>query len=498
MSFAMQFDSGRVFLDPQPMIEAQVAVEVVMLGHCPGRADLNFLFADRTLLQDIENLGYADYLDGLRHGSALFDSLYGLPIAIRSLSQFTRLFPNKAPPVLYQSRLAGQALWLPACVEDFFQQADTTVRKKLWLINVDQRRGQRGFFPSVEDNPLQAQLGSAFCRALAIPGAGILTMPDLERLQVPAQINIPPRLRLAKPTPSFLPCADDVGDDVNDDVQERNAASTNAASTTEGAEAVNFGEMLAPMLQALALRRPDIHLLLSLPYDRELTGEQPQVALHALRAIRALKAGYLHQHLHRVQFLYPHLQNHRYSLMSSVGLIAGRMAEITATSGAWRSVAGSPLPGYYQPLPLLSQTALSALRDDFGIGLLRLRLNQTELDDERLASGVFGDTADHARSGEIARFIGWLRRELEKLGWQMLFSVDVLDPRPQILLQDFFSRLYQLGALRGKTPEQAFSLRRITDSDGATVIFDIAFAPAFPIDTIRVQLKQDTLEISRG
>ncbi|MCB1862388.1 MAG: hypothetical protein KDI47_11780, partial [Gammaproteobacteria bacterium] len=87
------------------------------------------------------------------------------------------------------------------------------------------------------------------------------------------------------------------------------------------------------------------------------------------------------------------------------------------------------------------------------------------------------------RAAEIMRFLGFLRRQLQALGEQLVFNADVNDPRPRLLLEQFFRRLYNQGALRGRVPEEGYRITQSQPQDGA-IQFDIQIAPAFPIDRL--------------
>jgi hypothetical protein len=174
---------------------------------------------------------------------------------------------------------------------------------------------------------------------------------------------------------------------------------------------------------------------------------------------------------------------------------------VSQLRGPWRSAAGRPLPGRSLPYPAVSQQLATALRDTPGVGVLVNRKGHGELDDERLAvptlpSRLLGhltpsrSRAEHLRSGETMRFLGWLRRELQALGEQLVFSVDPRDPRPGMLLGDFLDRLHRLGALRGRLPEQAYRLAQRQEGE-STLVFDIEIAPAYPIDRIRLTFVHD-------
>lgn len=486
----MQFDGGRLSLAPQLTTRRPAALEVVMLGHCAGDADLRYLFDSADVCDEIAALGYARRLDALKAGGAATDPLYRIPVPVRSLAEFQRLFPATGRRMRYRSRIAGARPWLPQAVADFFAAdgGDSAVSKKLWVINVDESKAQDGFLPLSDDSWLQPDNNSAFTRALMIPTAGVLAMPDLERLQIPSQLAGIPKLRLPNPPPGFLPC----DADLDDGVRERR----DSEEMLDFPEPCRLGDILTPMLRTLARHRPDMHLLLAVPFDRQLEGESPRPSEEALADLRMLQDSDLRRDLHRVQLTYPYLVSKDMPAISASALLAGAMAETTARQGAWRSVAGRPLPGAYQPLPIVSLQQCTRLRDEIGIGVLRTRQTRLQLDDERLAGGVFGEMSEASRSGEVARFLGWLHRELERLGRQLLFNVDAADARAMIVLQDFFTHLYQLGALRGRVPEQAFEIREAVSD--ATMIFDIALAPAFPIDRIHLKFSPERLEVRYG
>lgn len=487
----MNFDSGRIQLDPETIVDRRAALEVVMIGHCADAADVNALFTHRSMVNDMEAMGYADYLTALRNSHKPYDPLYNLPIPVGSLTEFLQIFPQTRQATVYRSRLAGQHAWLPVAVEDFFRYSGVQVFKKLWVINVDQQHAQQAFMPEDEDFRLDVKRDNAFIRALSLPAIGLLVLPDLERLQIPAHVEGVPHLRIANPVPEFLPCSTNR----DDGVRERR----NRDEMKQAPQPDDFGQMIRRMLAAISRFRPDVRLLISLPLDRELLGELPQASRAALDDMARLKESQFSPALHRMQVIYPYLRDNHHRLMSASGLLAGKIAETVASKGAWRSVAGTPLAGHYETFPKLSQQQIAGFRNQHAIGALRSRLQKTELDDERLLAGVFDDNSEQARSGEISRFLGWLYRELENLGNQLLFNVDPADPQPLVVLTDFFSRLHQLGALRGKTAEQAFSIKRLlSDNNPSTLIFDIEIAPAFPIDTIHVSLQQDRLEIRRG
>jgi hypothetical protein len=178
-----------------------------------------------------------------------------------------------------------------------------------------------------------------------------------------------------------------------------------------------------------------------------------------------------------------------------VGVIAGRQAAVARRQGVWRSAAGQALVSEAIPYPPCDSELSLRLRERPGVGVLVRRQGRLELEDERLAVPALhpGDWQgaldpgrfDGYRSGEIARFLGWLLRRLRRLGETLVFDLDPRDPRPRLLLEELFGRLHAAGALRGAVPEESF---RILSGErrGNAIAYDIEIAPAFPIDRLRL------------
>jgi hypothetical protein len=508
----------RIELDPRPAATLRPVLDVVMLGHCPGVARWDRLGRDALTLGEIEALGLHAQVRSLSQlatnpgpgptaGDTGLKALYGVPLPIQSLGQFQALFPEAfARPAAYCSALAGDRAWLPLAVQDFFDHDDPLPfgALRLWVIRVDEALGVGGFLPDPEADLIDPDHIGPFERALSIPRAGILALPDLERVLVPANLADLPPVRLPNPQLSFLPCRGeiDAGHQADPDPAE-----PPDLPATPPPEAV-----LPALLRALRRFRPDLHCLLSLPLDPEARGELPQPDRAFLAAVAGLAGldpatGLVAPRpsdaprLHQIQFLYPYLRGADRRLASATGVVAGVQANLSHRLGPWRSAAGRRLPGRARPYPPVGQQEATRLRESPGVGVLVQRQGAWELDDERLAGPVFPPPAHLTRpgapredtdyrSGELARFMGWLRRELTDLGEQVLFDLDPADPRLELLLRRFFTRLYERGALRGALPEQAFNLTRVQAPEGV-VAFDIALAPAFPIDRIRISFAQD-------
>jgi len=502
----------RIALDARPAPARPAPLEVVMLGHCPpeGPARWDRVARDEPMLAEIAALGFTGEVARLRawqRGTSLpapqpglsddeLRALQHLPLPIRSLGHYQTLFPQAfSAPTAQASRLAGNTAWLPWAVQDFFDGNEPGYEetRTLWVLRVPESAGVAGFLPQVRpDLAAPAGLG-AFDRALAVPRAGLLLLPDLERLQVPARLPDVPRLRLPNPEPVFLP----LGSASDDGHRERRLATEMPTADVSP----DLAASLAPIARTLARRRPDLMCLMSVPFAVQAAGELPAPAAPWLAL--AQQAAGLGDALRQVQWLYPYLRGPGRPLVSASGMVAGLQARVAQRFGPWRSAAARALPAGALPWPPASAQQAAAWRAA-GLSVLVQRNGRAMLDDEALPVPVL-PSADLAnmpraqraradwRSAEVQRFMGWLRRELQALGERLLFDVDAQDPRPEQALRHFFTQLHAAGALRGARPEQAFRIQAVAAGDSAesTLAFEIELAPAFPIDLIRISFVHD-------
>lgn len=501
----------RIVVSPRPQQRREPALDVALLGHCPGRVRRERLLSLPGILDDLRSAGLGAQAEALlsgreADGTPLDEALYQCPIPLRASAEFHDIFPDAArAPTRYISLLAGSRAWLPQAVDDFFANGGA----RLWVMRIDESLGQAGFLPGPASQLHDLQTLQGLARLLVIPSLAVIALPDLERLQIPARLPDVPRVRLDNPDPRFLPCtALPETDDHRERRYSRELDDMPAPAALE--------QVLRALLPLLGRQRPDVQLLLTLPlaYSGEI--DSPVLDPQALARLQQLRdaadgSGHLLRH---IQFLFPYLRGPRYALHSPVGLIAGKQAGIAQSHGPWHSIGAQPLLCEGLPYPRLTLASVLALRDQPGIGILRQRSgfsgrSQLSLDDERLmvpalppadyAGTLFNSMVDDSaandmtgpgrlsgfRSAEIMRFMGFLRRQLQALGEQLVFNIDPQDPRPRLLLEQFFRRLYQLGALRGSVAEDAFRIRQSLPQEGA-LQFDIEVAPALPIDRLHL------------
>lgn len=478
--------ASRIALTPRPLQPRNAALEVAMLGHCPGRVRVPRLLAFSVALAEMRSVGFGAAIDQLLAGTgdASLNALYHLPIPLRSSAEFHDIFPDaSAIDSEYVSVLAGRRAWLAQSVDDFFANGG----EKLWVMSIPQAHGQAGFLPAENTALHDVRTLQGIASVAVIPSIGSIALPDLERLQIPAQLPDIPRVRLDNPDPQFLPC----GTNTDDDHRERRYSS----ELITMADPQPLNQILRGILQFIGKHRPDIQCLFTLPlsYSGELDSPalDPQ-SLHWITQIRDADSGHLLRHM---QFLFPYLRGPRFALQSPVGLISGKQSAMAQQHGPWRSIAAQPLISEARPYPRLSIAQTVQLRNNPGLSVLANGHHHVQLDDERIvvpalhpqdyANADDLSRYDGYRSAEIMRLLGYLRRQLNALGDQLIFNLDYRDPRPRLLLERFFRHLQHRGALRGATAEEAFRIEEINTQEGA-MIFEILIAPAFPIDRIQL------------
>ncbi len=483
----MEFLGARIQINPRPIRRTEVALDVGIVGHCPGQVRIERLLALTGILDDMHQAGFSTRVNAIVAGTETL--LYHLPIPLHSTAEFDDIFPEaRQIATHYNSVLAGNKAWLPSAIDDFFANGG----ERLWLVRIPEVDGIRGFLPQYNSPYDNSEDLRGIACLLAIPSMALITLPDLERLQIPAQLPDIPRKRLSNPQPQFLP----IHSVIDDGSRERRNSSE---LPTAGEDPLPLLIILRELLSFSAAQRPDIQYLFTMPIGYSTGLGSPcinKTELTALTNARDNPDAYL---LRQVQLLFPYLRDSDEELRSPVGVIAGAISASSKTRGVWRSIGDRTLISPAQPYPPLDTQQIIALREMPGLGILNQRLGRLALDDERLVvpalhrndyvpgttSGRYSERLNGTRSAEVVRFLGYLQRKLQALGEQLIFNLDPEDPRPQLMLEGFFRNLYRAGALRGTSAEDAFSIQKASALEGV-IAFDIQIAPAYPIDKIVV------------
>ena len=468
--------ASRIELTPRPQRDQAPVLVAGMVGHCPGRIRKERLFALTEAVAAIRSAGFGDRLKGLE---ASDESIFHLPIPLNSSAEFHDIFPDAATTeTRYHSTLAGSHAWLPGCVQDFFANGGL----RLWVVAVPEQPGQEAFLPA-RNTLLHAPSSlQGLATLLVIPELGVITLPDLERLQIPAyRPGIPDPVQEIK-QPGFIPCSTPI----------QSPEASAVPEITDVSEPMTTDDLLRRILPWLGKYRPDIQWLWPLPLAYDPDRQIPMVNRTALASIPDISPGHWLRH---VQFVFPYLTGDQGRPVSPCGVLAGMQSRTAQTEGPWRSIAGRPLVTPGEPFPRQSTPARRTLREIPGISVITRTPRGVMLDDERLAVPALHPEdysrsrlqgfSDAFRSAEVMRFMGYLRRELRQLGQSLVFKTDYRDPTPRLALENFFGELHRRGALRGSLPEEAFRITQVSGPEGEAA-FEVMLAPTLPIDRIRL------------
>jgi hypothetical protein len=471
--------ASRIELTPRPSQNRAPVLVCGMVGHCPGRVRQERLFELTGAVEAIRSAGFRDQLERLKSAD---EAIFHLPIPLSSSAEFHDIFPDAATASTgYRSTLAGATAWLPRCVNDFF----TNGGSRLWVVIVPEDEHQQAFYPSPDTVLHDPATLRGFTSLLVIPEIGLITMPDLERLQIPPELTGLPDQNPDPITPTFMPCSRDIPEQ-----DPMPVPSTHGLPTPWPCE-----HLLAETLPWLSRARPDIQCLWPAPLDYDEQHRMPAASRQALHTIGMLAAKQGGHRLRQIQFVFPYLTDEHGRPTSPCGVLAGAQSAMAGAKGPWHSIAGQPLSTTGDPFPPQSIPAIKALRETPGISVLSRKPRGIMLDDERLVVPALPpedydrarqqERFDAFRSAELMRFLGYLRRQLQLLGENLVFKADPGDPTPRLVLENFLRQLHRQGALRGSLPEDAFTIIPLRAGEGA-LVFEVMLAPALPIDQIRL------------
>jgi hypothetical protein len=389
-------------------------------------------------------------------------SLNDLPLAFGNAASFAAAFP-------------GDDGWLARAVADYFEAGGL----RAWVVRtvIDEAAPLDAFMRA--SSPIAANAPpTGVAVALQIPSAGLLLLPHLEyrcliSAEPPPGAPVPPRVAPGfRPATDFLPSPPPA-----------------PALPPPATAAVDPQDVLARASAMLAAMRPDMLCLFALP----IGADQTQTAAVMVRRADA----YLHgaippgPDLPQVQAFAPLLRDPAGAIASPSGLIAGVLAAAAQSDGVWRSVAGRALPSLSTPLRRIESAALDTLRRS-GITALRFAAGGTMLDDDILGCRD-GFGAAPRRSAGARRLMGWLLRNLQSFGEQLVFENVLDDGRVELALTGLFATLLKRGALNGRQVTDAVTITRRSAGQPNVVAFDIGIAIAVAVETIRLSFIDGTV-----
>jgi hypothetical protein len=401
----------------------------------------------------------------LGYGTADDPSLTGRPLAFASAAAFTAAFP-------------ADDSWLAHAVTDYFNAG----ARRGWVVRIDANPTAPlddflSLAPPITGDLPQSGAGIA----MQVPTAGLLVLPDLEQLCLESALP-PPPVPSSPPGPTaFRPAADFLA-----------PPPLPVRPLPPRTSLIDPFEILT-RISALLTARPDMLCLFALP----IGADQTQSVSRLLQRANA----YLHgtnlqgADLPRLQALAPLLRDATGAIATPSGLVAGFLAATAETDGVWRSIAGRPLPLGATPLRRIESNALDELRA-MGVAPLRFAGTSTTLDDDILALRRSPANAPRRAAG-IRRLMGWLLRNLESFGEQLVFENVLDDGRVELILSNLFDTLLQRGALSGRQLDEAVTITRSNPAPNA-VQFDIGINTAIAVETIALRFLNGSVTATLG
>jgi hypothetical protein len=448
------------------------------------------------------------------------EQLRDVPVPIDSWDQFAQLFDWSWRPASAAGGIA--TTYIGAAVRSFFAQGG----RRCYVVSagdpwrVDEPRVARmkrldelipGFSNSLQaSTPANRGSWHGVGHVLGLPEVALLCVPDLP--DIVGLDPLPPR----EPDPvpiteeQFVECTpgeDDGGDAMADTIAARSfAPRANEQAYRDWASAIN---RIAALLRNSAR---ETQLVAGLPIPVE--GSPADVALlesglaSFLDKKEALKGTYLASSFVQLAFPWvrtPGSSNLPERLENPDGVLAGVLARNAIVRGAYRCAAGLHLGDVFDVFPTLSRRDLNIrfpARDERRsdptlverVSLLgRVPRGLTVLSD------VTPSNDETYRPASVHRLITVIARAARHLGEAVTFegSNEELWLRVRSEMERLLGGLYEDGALRGATADDAFEVRcdRSTmtqnDIDNGRVIATVQITAAAPIEVIRITLAME-------
>ena len=350
-----------------------------------------------------------------------------------------------------------------------------------------------------------------------IDDAAMLSLPDLAEVFAPQPEALSD---LAGPPPvpeAWKPCAPASPSYVPDG---RNTRPTVSAPRLDRQGYAQWGAAIAHLIALLgtprgAAHRRDVMLMASLPlprHDSDLAGyEGAPLRLLSEKGlpkagVRLLDTGWVGSA--RLQLGYPWVgtaasDGQPEGIEAPEGVLMGAIARSALAQGAFRSAASSRLASVRSTVPNLRsadiRTSLDGGAADWTGDLLCLIVQKPQ--EFTLISDATTSQSRDWRAGGVSRLMGIILRAARWLGQDRLFEPAGEHLWSEITLdfESFLDNLWQLGALAGGKPSDAYSVRcdasvmSQADIDAGRTIVQIMFTAAQPVQRITV-----TLALSEG
>lgn len=508
----LSFQSQKPIIADSPnRMDIACFVGLVDLREGVQRDDINQWLYEQSWLNSAQGFS-ATY-----HRSSA-EELLDVPVPIESWERFAQLFS-------WNERVFGEGLigatYLAAAVRSFFAQGGrkcyvvrvaspptllATAEERLQLIE----KLVPGYPSIVSSHPSDRNSWHGVGHLLGLPDVTMLSVPDLPDLlrSVPNDITTETPLS-DTPIEQFVVCSEPVSPPSPDNlVSTLSAPSSNVEGFRLWAHVIHL------LAEFIAEYRRDIQLIAAIPLaDKSGSETSPEISnLLGLMHNETWLSGSLDSNQSFasafVQLSYPWLRTVGSDLLPQRleppdGSFIGILARNAITRGAYRSVAGIRQTDIQEIYPKLSQEFISAayvkapLNASPKLSLIdRVSLFGSTSDAISILSDVTTSNASAYRPANVNRIISMVLRVARQAGEEYVF-----ENNGERLWADITQRLnavlrilFDLGALRGKQPEDAYFVRcdkstmSQQDLDTGRVVAEIQFEPAASIESINVIL----------
>lgn len=349
--------------------------------------------------------------------------------------------------------------------------------------------------------------------ALGLDDVAMVCLPDLPDLLAADPAPLPPPPAPPPNPEQFVTCAPDITAPSPPDAATRpqvTAPRLDATGYRDWATALRFALDLLGAPGAAGRR--DQMLLAALPLPAAGTDAPPKATARWPLALLA-GAGLPHAGATyfdpdrlgsaRLQLAYPWVATALSAALpegvqGADGVLAGAIARGALLNGVHASIAGSQLAGVQSLLPELARADIQRGQPGGVADWLGDRLTLLGRRDDGLF--LLSDAtaaADPAwRAGGVSRLLGTILRAARRLGQDLVFetSGEALWARVRSALTAYLTTLWDLGALDGASPAEAFDVRcdatttTQADLDAGRLIARVAVTAAQPVQRITVTL----------
>lgn len=459
-----------------------------------------------------------------RKTEAEIDSLLNLPVPIDTWETFDHLFAWDGRE-LVEGGPSGST-YLGAAVRSFFAQGG----RKCYVIRVGDpwpvAGNPRQLTPREQQelrllrlmmlvpmsvSPVDRESWRGIDHLFGLPDVSFLCLPDLSDIvrAAPAEMTHP---EFSMPEEIFVECTTPTPSRVDEFARYLAAPRCDESGYRDWAQTIGRATLLisrhwreVQVIAAIPMPQVGNDRSLSMESDllRFLTAEGGK-PLSRLPGDQGMASAFL-------QLAYPWARtpgsaNLPERLESPDGVLTGLLARNAILRGSFRSAANLHLGDVYDLAPLLSRGQMSRLLPDSDRGGARLHslLDRVSLFGPtpggwRLLSDVTTSLDESYRPACVNRLVSLLVRAARRIGEEVVFepSNERLWAQLRGRLDNLLIGLYQLGALGGASPAEAFQVRcdRTTmtqnDIDNGRLIVRIEFTAALPIERIKVVLAMD-------